>query len=214
MLSPDKAHFMYTTVDSGNQLNITIHFVTNGAEVGKFKLQRLLYAVISPDSKYMLAAVDTLGDQVWLLDMNTGKVIKELVQFNDTGRGARGLAFSADGRLAAYASVKSVYESGHSLLMGSLMIYDMTAGKDQIEIELDLSKGNINVLSFSPDAALIAVGTFDGQVSIYNVATGELVGNWYAHNGVVSDLNFSPNGNWLLTAGGMDENIKLWTVVP
>lgn len=214
MMSPDKSHFMYTTVAPGNQLNISLHFVSKETEIGQIKLQQLISAVISPNSKYMLATVDTIGDQVWLLDLETGKVIKELVKVNDSGRGARGLAFSTDSRLAAYVDVKSVSENGRPLSMGKLSIYDLAAGKDQISIDLDLSKGNVNALAFSPDSTLIAVGTFDGKVSIYSVATGELVNSWYAHVGVVSDLDFSPDGNWLLTAGGMDENIKLWTVAP
>jgi WD40 repeat protein len=215
MMSLDKKHFMYTKPGPNFfDQDITLHFAVNDSEVGQLKVQFLLNAVISPDSKYMLATVDTIGDQVWLLDLETGEIIKELVKFNDSGRGARGLAFSSDSHLAAYVDVKPEYEDGRPLSMGKLAIYDIIAGKEQTVIDLNLSKGNVNALAFSPDAALIAVGTQDGQALIYNVATGEQVTTWYAHVGVISDLDFSPDGNWLLTVGGMDENIKLWTVAP
>ena len=175
-------------------------------------MQYLLNAVISPDSKFVLAEVNTGWNHVWLLDLETGKVNKALVERGVSG--ARGLAFSSDSRLAAYVDVKLVEENGRFLTMGKLLVYDLVEGKELTSIDLDLKQGNVNTLTFSLDSSLIAAGTFDGKVSIYDVGTGEQVHSWYAHTGVVSDLNFSPDGTWLLTAGGMDENIKLWTVLP
>jgi WD40 repeat protein len=155
--------------------------------------------------------VNTIGDQVWLLDLETGKVIKEFVDGNSS---ARGLAFSSDSRLAAYVDEEPVEENGHYVMMGKLLVYDLVEGKELTSIDLDLKKGNVNKLTFSLDSSLIAAGTFDGKVSIYDVGTGGQVHSWYAHTGAISDLDFSPDGTWLLTAGGMDENIKLWMVAP
>jgi len=212
MMSPDKKHFVYSTAEKFFDQDITLHFVANENEVAQLKIQGLINAVISPDSKYMLAAVDTIGNQVLLWDLETGKVVHEFVKINDSGRGARGLAFSSDSRLAAYLDVKPTYESGTPLSMGKLAIYDLIESKELISIDLDLKKGNVNALAFSPDSSLIAVGTFDGKVSIYDRVSGELINSWYAHVGVVSDLAFSTDGKWLMTAGGMDETIRLWAV--
>lgn len=210
-MSADKKHFVYFTDETSAATRIieyALHFIVDQTEVANMKLNRPVYkALISGDGKYLLALVDTRGDQVLLFDLDTGKVVKELVKFDDSDRGSRGLAFSADDRLAAYVDL----EPGNH--RGKLGVYDILESKEIMDVDVNLQLGNINALAFSPDSALIAVGTFDGKISIYDVASAQLLHSWYAHNGVIGDLEFSPDGKWLLSAGQMDETVKLWTSV-
>jgi WD40 repeat protein len=165
---------------------------------------------ISRDGKYRLTSSNDGGVVLW--NQLTGNQIKMLAKV-DSGKGALGAAFSADSTLAAYVGAKPVYSDGAWLMVGDLVIYDVVEARDVQKIKLDLYQGNVSMLAFSPDAKLISVGTFDGKVAIYEVSSARLVYEFFAHNGMVADLEFSPDGKLLLTAGGMDETVKLWAVV-
>ena len=208
-MSADKKYFVYFTDETSAATRVieyALHFMMGETEVASMKLNRSVdKALISHDGKYLLAVVDTRGDQVLLFDLETGKVLKELVKFNDSDRGSRGLAFSADDHFAAYVDV----EPGNK--QGKLSVYDISLDKEVMAVDVDLRLGNINALAFSPDATMIATGAFDGKISIYDVTSTQLLHSWYAHNGFITDLEFSPDGKWLLSAGGLDETVKLWT---
>jgi WD40 repeat protein len=164
---------------------------------------------VSPDGKYRLISANSGG--VYLLDEITGEEIKMLARV-DSDRGSLGAAFSPHGAIAAYVEVKPIYSDGAWLLMGELVFYDVVNDKILQKIKLDLYQGNVRMLAFSPDGKLILVGTFDGKVAAYDASSGELVYEFYPHVGMIADLEFSPDGKWLLTAGGMDETAKIWAI--
>jgi WD40 repeat protein/serine/threonine protein kinase len=65
---------------------------------------------------------------------------------------------------------------------------------------------------FSPDGTTIATGTENGVLMLWDVATGNLLGEPInAHEGDVFALAFSPDGT-LLASGGSDNIIHLWNV--
>lgn len=62
---------------------------------------------------------------------------------------------------------------------------------------------------FFSDNQRLATGATDGTVRIWNVNTGELVHSIQAHNGRVSGVDISPNGQ-LIASAGSDADVKLW----
>ncbi len=64
------------------------------------------------------------------------------------------------------------------------------------------------VMAFSPDNALLALGTTDNQVQVYDTTTWSLL--WTgAHADVITELKFSPNGERLVS-GSFDGKVKAW----
>ena len=73
--------------------------------------------------------------------------------------------------------------------------------------------GYVNSVSFSPDGKLLASGSDDVTIKLWDVSTGKAVRTLKGHryNCSVSSLSFSPDGK-LLASGSRDDTIKLWHV--
>ena len=78
---------------------------------------------------------------------------------------------------------------------------------------IDLKGHTRSVLStaFSPDGQILASGSADDTIRLWNVNTGELIETFEGHTDVVSSVAFSPDGQ-TLASGSWDETIRLWNV--
>jgi WD40 repeat protein len=66
-------------------------------------------------------------------------------------------------------------------------------------------------LALSPDGRLLALGTADGAVQLWDVARRKKLGLRVGHTGPVYCVRFSPDGK-TLASGGDDSVILLWDV--
>jgi WD40 repeat protein len=64
-------------------------------------------------------------------------------------------------------------------------------------------------VAFSPDGATVVTASSDGTARIWDARTGELLHILRGHFGVVTDASFSPDGQWIVTAG--PSTAALWT---
>ena len=79
--------------------------------------------------------------------------------------------------------------------------------KGQIKIKLPSEASS---LAYSAEGSRIAVGHSDGQVSIWNVKSGELVKELNAHSKEVNSVQFILQDSKLLTMGD-DNRARLWS---
>ena len=95
------------------------------------------------------------------------------------------VALSADGRLLATGSP------------GAVEVWDVASNQLRVVLRVGALTG---ALRFSPDGSTLAVGQGDGATTLWNVATGELVGTpLIGLRGAVTHLSFGADGN-LVTA--------------
>lgn len=66
-------------------------------------------------------------------------------------------------------------------------------------------------IAFSPDGQLLASGSDDQTVRLWNVQDGACLTVLQGHTGGVTSVRFSPNGQ-LLASTGEDASIRLWSV--
>jgi WD40 repeat protein len=69
--------------------------------------------------------------------------------------------------------------------------------------------GLVDVLTFSPDGRTVASGDRDGNIKLWEVASGKLRATWRGHTKAVTAVAFSPGGK-VLASGGDDEVVRLW----
>jgi WD40 repeat protein/transcriptional regulator with XRE-family HTH domain len=70
---------------------------------------------------------------------------------------------------------------------------------------------SIASVALSPDGKYLAVGSFSGQIRVWQVADGKLLLNFKGHSRVAWALAFSPDSR-LLASGGYDGRLKLWKI--
>lgn len=73
------------------------------------------------------------------------------------------------------------------------------------------SRSAFVIVTYSPNGKLLASASSDGQVAIYDAASGSLVQWWTAHSGNIRAIAFSPDSSLVIT-GGDDHHINVFDV--
>jgi len=128
------------------------------------------------------------------------------------------LDFSPDGSRLAAGSCGETTDfmcSG-----GRLVVYDVESGAAVQEIyghSLEVSS-----LAYSPEGKYVATGTCgnyemklgctQGEIKLWDVETGDCVWTAKGHENWIFSLDFSPDGELLLSSGSWDTTLKMWSV--
>lgn len=109
-----------------------------------------------------------------------------------------GVSFSSNTNYIAAAE-----ESGY------IFIFDNTGISPVILDTINTGTGITFSTSISPDNSKVAVGAANGKLFIYSISDGTLLNEITAHQSWVLSVNYSPNGNYIVT-GGSDSKVKIW----
>ena len=108
------------------------------------------------------------------------------------------LTYSSDGKLLAVSGTMGIW------------IYDVHTGEER-NLLLGHGSGGVSAVAFSPDNQLLASGSRDKTIRLWDPHTGQHKATFTGHQDAVYSVAFSPNGQKLVS-GGEDETIRLWDV--
>jgi WD40 repeat protein len=152
---------------------------------------------VSPDERWM-AGLGASAQGLYVWDTASGKSVALLPESFSSGFYDIAI-FSPDSRLLAFATAK-----------WEVKLWD-TATR-QVLRTLGPHPWRVNAISFSRDGRLLASSSWEGDVRIFEVATGkEIVAPLYGHGSGVHGQSFSPDGATLVTAGD-DYTVRFWNV--
>jgi WD40 repeat protein len=182
--------------------------------------------VATPDGNVVASVADDMVCRLW--DAATGKMVREL-----RGHQEKTPHHYPSMLYACAASPDSRYLATGDKV-GRIVIWEVATGKQVATLEAPVmytwdpvqrrhSIGGIRSLAFSPDGKLLAVGGMgkvnnidhlDGKarVEVFDWRQGrrthEFPGDRF--NGLVEQLHFHPQGNWLLGAGGAGDGFLMF----
>jgi WD40 repeat protein len=152
--------------------------------------------VFGPDGKTLVSG--GLGWRIMVWNVATGKNTA-VFQGNSP---ILSLASSPKGKLA-YGSTAS-----------NFCLFDLETGEryglnERTTVNVHV-KGRLYV-AFSPDGAILATGSADQTILLWDVASGKVLRTLKGHVGSVTCLAFDPGGKVLVT-GSADKTIRTWDV--
>nr|WP_263012926.1 serine/threonine-protein kinase [Ancylothrix sp. D3o] len=114
-------------------------------------------------------------------------------------------------------------QPGSSLLVSAggdnkLMLWDVLSSCDAGQVcsplkILESQSRRVQTVAFSPDGNMLASGSGDGSINLWNLNSGKVEQTFFGHSDVVNSLAFSPDGKILASgAGSLDSTVKLWDV--
>ena len=112
------------------------------------------------------------------------------------------LAFSGDGSELFAAG-------GEAGLMGEVRKINVKDGT--VLKAFEGHNDAIYALALSPDGKILATGSYDQKIHLWNSQTAELIRTLSGHNGAIFSLAFRPDGK-ILASGSADRTVKLWEV--
>ncbi|AMO56368.1 hypothetical protein GZ77_06120 [Endozoicomonas montiporae] len=92
-----------------------------------------------------------------------------------------------------------------------VMVYNVTDSFSRLYRLIDNRVSGVNDLEFNKYSTELAVATGDTDVWIYNATTSDLLQDLSAATGIIYDMDYSDDGNYLATVG-VDQTLRVYKV--
>jgi|GEM_PF-1208205 len=169
-----------------------------------------LRPIFSPDGQYV-AAVQSLGwrlryeDSIRIWNARTGEIVNAL---SGPDNDITNMSFSVDGKFMVGAAGGSawVWDLRPGAIPDEMGLYPV-----ELKDNLNIYPRKVTAATLSPDNKILAVGTSEHTLKLYDRGTKEVIRELNGHSASIRALVFSPNGQYLVSVD-QDGNLILWEV--
>ena len=182
------------------EFGIIIWNIEIGREVRRWTLGSFCGSIcFSEDGQFLVTATTSPDDQIAVWRVLDGQKLASHSARPSNSRW-QVLAITRDARFAAYAGRDA-----------TVRVVDLSAGHEKWHATV--TDEDALTVAISPDGKLLASGAgfADGDIRLWEMATGKGIDRLEGHRGDVRALVFWPDGKTLASAGG-DSTIRLWDV--
>lgn len=149
----------------------------------------------SPSGSQVVTCADDGKIKLW--DVASGFCI---VTFTEHSSGVTACGYAKRGNVLFTAS-----------LDGSIRAWDLIRYRN-FRVFTAPTRLSFNALAVDPSGEVVCAGSMDSfDIHIWSVQTGQLLDQLSGHEGPVSSLAFSPNGD-VLVSGSWDHTVQIWSV--
>jgi WD40 repeat protein len=173
----------------------------------------------SPDGKQLATGAEDARIRVRLLRFTTRRLLTPPAQIWDIAK--KRIARIYDGHAQDIYSLQ-YSRDGRFIVSGSgdgtVRVWGMTAEPGMpsaltrvLSIDEPDFDGGVTSVAISPDGRLVAAGSLDTAVRIWDVGTGVLLHKLLGHKNSVYSVIFNPDGSGLISSS-LDKTLKYWDV--
>lgn len=171
--------------------------------------ERALSFQVSADSRYLAIALTNETASIWELEsgLRAGKMFRQPLLSD--------ISLSPDGSSIATISSNggfSVWEvlSARLIWQGNSLALNPFPNPGVDESQFSLARSSASSFSWHKNGKTVAIGSTDGTVQIRDGLNGSLIFQFPAHGHPVGFVQYSPDGNLLLTSSA-DRTIRIWS---
>lgn len=167
----------------------------DGKDVRAAHLSLVESLAFSPDGKSLVSGS---FQEIAIWDADKGTLTKKITGF---AHNVVALAYSIDGKLLGTAG-------GEPTVEGEVKVFQTSDWKQVMDVKNGHSD-TVYGLCFSPDGKMLATGSADKFVKVWEVPSAKFVKSFEGHTHHVLDIGWAADGKLLASAGG-DNTVKVW----
>ena len=157
----------------------------------------------SPNGQYIAAAHQDRTIRIWNISRRFQAIEKNTLRGHN--KKIHDLTYSPDGTKLASASADN-----------NIRLWDLanlaTHQSDRIESKLLPYRDVVLTVAFSSDSQLVAGGSANGTIQVWDANTGDRIYLFTEHTKPVEEVVFSPDRKKLVSAS-IDQTVKIWSLV-